>query len=392
MSAVRIALAVGFALVLAGPLSAAEDRSGFVVTLGRDTTAIERVTRTAARLEVEQVTRAPRVLRRHYVYQLDSKGSIRDFSIVVTAPGAAPDAPPVQVLDGKRTRDSVITEVRAGTNVRTVRAAVPNDGVLISASSPFPTYEQALMQLAKGKADSLRTTMYFIGAGNADWLSLHRLGRDSMSVLTYHEDLFHMRTDRDGRVLGALPISGTGKYGAVRVASLDLEGITAAWVAAEKASGAMGALSVRDTVKASAGGAALWVDYGRPSKRGRVVYGGVVPYGEVWRTGANAATQFRTDRALDFDGAALPPGTYTLWTIPTASGWKLVVNSETGQWGTDHKPDKDILKLDMKVDTLPEAVERFTISIEPVMDGGDLRLDWDTTRASVRFRVAAAAN
>lgn len=392
MSVARFCLAAGFVLALAGPLAAAEEHSGFVVTLGRDTTAIERVTRSATRLEVEQVSRAPRVLRRHYVYQLDAKGSIRDFSIVVTAPGAAPDAPPVQTIEGRRTRDSVITEVRSGGNVRTVRAAVPDDGVLVSASSPFPTYEQALMRLAKGKSDSLRTTVHFIGSGNADWISMRRLGRDSMSVLTYHEDQFHMRTDRAGRVLGALPISGTGKFGVTRVTTLDLEGITASWVAAEKASGAVGALSVRDTVKASAGGAALWVDYGRPSKRGRVVYGGVVPYGEVWRTGANAATQFRTDRALDFDGAALPPGTYTLWTIPTASGWKLVVNSETGQWGTEHKPDKDVLKLDMKVETLPESVERFTISIEPVMDGGELRLDWDTTRASVRFRVAAAAN
>ena len=390
MSAARIALAAGFALSLASPLSAAEEHSGFVVTLGRDTTGIERVTRSATSLEVEQVTRAPRVLKRHYVYQLDKQGSIRDFSIVITAPGAAPGAPPVQQIDGKRTRDSVITEVRSGANVRTVRVAVPDDGVLVSASSPFPTYEQAMIRLARSKRDSLRTMMWFIGSANADWISLHRLGRDSMSVLTYHEDQFHMHTDAAGRLLGALPIAGTGKYAAARVTNLDLEGITAAWVAAEKAAGAMGSLSVRDTVKATAGGAALWVDYGRPSKRGRVVYGGVVPYGELWRTGANAATQFRTDRALDFEGAVLQPGTYTLWTLPTSGGWKLVVNSETGQWGTEHKPDKDMLKLDMKVEALPEAVERFTISIEPVIDGGELRLDWDTTRASVRFRVATA--
>ena len=323
MSVVRIALAAGFALALAlaGPATAAEERYGFVVTLGRDTTGVERVTRSAARLEVEQVTRAPRVLERRYVYQLDGKGSIRDFSIVVTSPDAAPGAPAVQSIDGKRTRDSVITEIRSGANVRMMRVAVPDDGVLISASSPFPTYEQALMGFAKAKRPRLKATMYFLGAGNSDWISFERLGRDSMSVLTYHEDEFRMRVDGDGRVLGVRPISGTGKYAASRVANLDLEGITAAWVAAEKASGAMGPLSVRDTVKASAGGAALWVDYGRPARRGRAVFGGVVPFGQVWRTGANAATQFRTDRALEFGTAVLPAGTYTLWTIPSADGW-----------------------------------------------------------------------
>lgn len=390
MSAARFALAAGFVLALAGPAAAAEEHSGFVVTLGRDTTSVERVTRSATRLEVDQVTRAPRVLSRKYVYELDAKGLIQKFTIRVTAPGAAPDAPPVQEITGQRTRDSVITEVRGGANVRTVRAAVPADGVIVSASSPFPTYEQAMMRFAKSKRDSLRTTMYFIGAGNADWIVLRREGKDSMEVATYHEDVFRMRADREGRLLGARPIAGTGKYAAARVTTIDLEGITFGWAAAEKASGAMGQLSTRDTVKAGAGGAALWIDYGRPAKRGRVVYGGVVPYGEVWRTGANAATQFRTDRALDFGGQVLQPGMYTLWTLPTASGWKLVVNSETGQWGTEHKPDKDLFSVPMEVSSLPEVVERFTIGVEPSADGGELRLDWDTTRAAVKFKVAPA--
>ena len=106
------------------------------------------------------------------------------------------------------------------------------------------------------------------------------------------------------------------------------------------------------------------IDYGRPAKRGRVVFGGVVPYGKVWRTGANAATQFKTDKALDFGGTIVPAGFYTLWTLPTAKGWKLIVNGETGQWGTEHKPDKDLYTIDMQVTTLPQAVERFTIHVE----------------------------
>jgi hypothetical protein len=130
------------------------------------------------------------------------------------------------------------------------------------------------------------------------------------------------------------------------------------------------------------------VDYGRPRKRGRTVFGSVVPFGDVWRTGANAATQFKTDKALDFGGTIVPAGFYTLWTIPAAGGWKFIINSETGQWGTEHKPDKDLYTLDMQVRTLPQAVESFTISIVPTPQGGLLNLDWDTTQASAAFTVA----
>jgi hypothetical protein len=138
----------------------------------------------------------------------------------------------------------------------------------------------------------------------------------------------------------------------------------------------------------NAGGAALMVDYSRPAKRGRTVFGGIlVPYGEVWRTGANAATQFRTDKALDFGGTVVPAGFYTLWSMVTATGWKLIVNGETGQWGTAHKAEKDLYTIDMKTSSLSQSVERFTISIEPNATGGVLNLDWDTTRASVAFTV-----
>src|SRR5437899_10858689 len=89
---------------------------------------------------------------------------------------------------------------------------------------------------------------------------------------------------------------------------------------AEAAQGPMGQLSPRDTVRAQLGGANLLVDYGRPHKRGREIWGRLVPYGQVWRTGANAATQFRTDSDLRIGDAAIPKGTYTLWTIPTNTG------------------------------------------------------------------------
>src|SRR6185295_8913265 len=143
--------------------------------------------------------------------------------------------------------------------------------------------------------------------------------------------------DKKGRFLGSRAVAGTQKFAISRVEKLDLDAVAASYGAREQSGAGVGVLSPRDSVKVdNAGGATLMIDYGRPSKRGRAVYGGIVPYGEVWRTGANAATQFRTDKALDFGGTVVPAGFYTLWTIPQADGWKLIVNSETGQWGTAH--------------------------------------------------------
>ena len=371
---------------------AAADTGYFVIKLGSDTTAVERYTRSSSRIEVEQVGRAPRVTLRRYTYDFDSKGAVTNFSVVVTAPGAAPGAAPIQKIDGTCTPDSIITVVARGANTQTLRVAMPAGSLPVAISSPWVMYEHAMMKLAKGKPDTMRTGIYFIGATSGNSMRLKRLTADSVEVFTDHDDLFHTRGDRSGKLLGALPITGTGKFSVERVAKLDGAGFTTAWLAAETRAGAMGALSPRDTVQATAGGASLWIDYGRPGKRGRVVFGEVVPYGELWRTGANAATQFRTDRALDFGGTALPVGTYTLWTLPAPGGWKLVVNSETGQWGTEHKPAKDLFTIPMTVSTLPAVVERFTIRVEPNAEGGILHMEWDTTRASIPFRVAVAAN
>jgi hypothetical protein len=130
-------------------------------------------------------------------------------------------------------------------------------------------------------------------------------------------------------------------------------------------------------------GAELWVQYGRPSTRGREIFGQVVPWDEVWRTGANAATHFHTPVDLTIGGAEVPAGTYTLWTLPARDGWKLIVNRQTGQWGTDYHADRDLVRVDLRVETLPAPVELLTVGIEPEGTGAVLRISWDRTRVSV---------
>jgi len=371
-------------LGLTGPL-AAQESGGFVVRLGRDTTAVETFTRTGGRVVVEQVGRAPRVLRRHLEYDLGAGGTTR-MALTITNPLAPAGAPPVQQVEGTFSGDSLQVETRRDTTVQRVRLALPAGLVAIAYASPWTVYEALSLRLAGQKPDSLRLPMYLIGGSSLSWVVVRRLGRDSIDIQT-ENDRFHARVDRSGHLLHVIPIHGTGQFAADRVASLDLQGLVASFVARDQQGAGMGALSTRDTVRASAGGATLWIDYGRPAKRGRTVFGGVVPWGELWRTGANAATQLRTDKDLEIGGQVVPAGFYTLWTVPSPGGWKLVINGETGQWGTAHKAERDLYTLDMKTGVLPESVERFTIGIEPAAQGGVLHLDWDTTRASIPFTV-----
>ena len=383
MLSLRAVLASLAAIALAGS-AAADDSGNFIYRLGQDTTSVERYTRSAAKLELDQVGRAPRTLRRHYT--IDSKGgAVTHVAVTATPPGATA---PFQTVDATFGADSMRMEVKAATGaVQRVAVAVPPGAVVVVSGSPWPCYEAPIMKLVSGKSDSLSVPMYLFGAGSMNMLTLRKRGKDSVDVSNDHLDHYRVRVDKAGRVLGVLPISGTAKFAAERVEKLDVDAYASAFMAREQAGAGLGALSPRDSVKAVAGGAALWIDYGRPSKRGRVVFGGIVPYGEVWRTGANAATQFRTDKALDFGGTVVPAGFYTLWTLPTAGGWKLIVNSETGQWGTAHKAEKDLYTIDMKMSVLPEVVERFTIAVDPTEQGGTIHLDWDTTRASATFTV-----
>jgi len=364
---------------------AAGETANLIVQLGRDTTSVESYTRTENRVEVDQCGRAPRLQRRHFVYDY-TNGALTHFSMVVTPPG---ETTPTQEVESTVAADSMRTETRTlGQPVKKSSVAWPTGTFLVPSASPWSGYETQVMKLMQSKSDSLVGRMHFLGAPTALVVRFRKQGEGTVHVSNERGDAFEARVDKIGHILAVKPIAGTAQYTVNRVPALDVNAMAASFLVREKSGGGLGILSPRDTVEvASGGGAKLWVDYGRPRKRGRVVFGGLVPFGAVWRTGANAATQFKTDKALDFGGTVVPAGFYTLWTVPSPAGWKFIVNSETGQWGTAHNSEKDLYAIDMKMTALPQAVEQFTISLDPTPEGGVLNLDWDTTRASVAFVV-----
>ena len=131
-------------------------------------------------------------------------------------------------------------------------------------------------------------------------------------------------------------------------------------------------------------GKTIKTDYSSPRAKGRKVYGGLVPFGEVWRTGANEATTFVPSADVVVGGKDVPAGSYTIFTVPNADKWTLIVNKKTGEWGIPYKYESDELaRVDMKVSKLPSPVENFTIAYDKSGSGCTMRIDWETTRASV---------
>jgi hypothetical protein len=128
------------------------------------------------------------------------------------------------------------------------------------------------------------------------------------------------------------------------------------------------------------------VDYSSPRAKGRKIFGDLVPYGKVWRTGANEATSFMTDANLTAGGKDVPAGNYTIFTVPGPDKWTLIVNKKTGEWGIPYKYESDELaRVDMNVSKTSSPVENFTIAFEQKSGGCVMNIQWENTQASVEF-------
>jgi hypothetical protein len=141
-------------------------------------------------------------------------------------------------------------------------------------------------------------------------------------------------------------------------------------------------VSPHETVNATVGDAKITIVYGRPytkdpkSGEKRKIWGGLVPYSKVWRMGADEATLLTTDKDITIGGTAIAAGTYSLYLWPEEGGAKLIVNKQTGQWGTKYDEKQDLVRIDLKKQAADKPVDQFTIAV----DGGTLKLMWEDTQ------------
>ena len=359
----------------------------FVVRLGTDTTAVERWTRTplaggASRLEGDVVNRTPYARVTHYVVDLDAAGRPTRAELRSRQPDGSPI--PRQALGVAYTfrGDSAFAEVQFPDSVGRLRAAAPA-GTLPAVTNSYALWEAAVRAQRAAGRDSGAIQLW--GGGPQVQAYPLRLASAQEAIVTYFGDPVAMHFDPQGRLVHIDGSRSTNKQEVVRVETLDVAAIARSFGARP----AMGQTSPRDTTRATLGAAQLLVDYGRPSKRGRTVWGGtLVPFGAIWRTGANAATTFVTSTDLTIGGQPVPAGTYTLYTWPTAQGYQLVINKQTKQWGTEYKPEMDLVRVPLTSTTLGTPVEQFTIAIEPAgANAGTLALRWDNLQLTAPIAV-----
>ena len=237
--------------------------------------------------------------------------------------------------------------------------------------------------------------MLGFGGTNTFDLTVTFPARDSMGVAFEGDAPTLFKVDAAGRILGADGRLTTQKVVVTRVPTLDLDAFAAAF-----GDRPLGQLSPPDSVRVDVAGAHIAVDYGRPAMRGRKIFGDIVPWNTVWRTGGNFATRFTTSADLVMGGTTILKGAYTLWTLPASTGWKLIPNKQTkapceGEactlptraplWGTDYAADSDFVRVDANTESLPRPVEQLTIAVLPQGNGGVIRIDWEATRVWIPF-------
>ncbi len=381
-------------LVVAGcSIDKPTEHYGFVARLGRDTVSVESVTRTGNRLTSDEVDRFPRVRQRHTEITLGDDGSIRHLVMDIHSPSEAPSQRDRHVV-ADVTNDDVKISKRDSSG--TVSVAFKTGGFTALAHVPqmyslYEIYFAAAMKHALAanlkSGDTVKLRQFYIDR-EFDNFPLHRafvrlLPEGKAEIwhdwLSGHGDA---ALDSAGHMLSYSGARSTYEVEVTRVTELpDVKSIGDRFAALEEANGGVRQLSVRDTARGSIGAAHFSIDYGRPLARGRVLLGNIIPFDRVWRTGANAATQFTTSVPITIAGMQVPAGMYTLWTVPHATGAELIVNKQTGQWGTQYAGAMNLGKAPMKTERLSTPVEKFTISVKSADSRhGALVLEWGDFR------------
>jgi hypothetical protein len=380
--------------------AAPAERYGFVARLGRDTVSVESVTRRGNTVTSDAVDRFPRVRRRHTRIELGPDGGIRRLVMDIHTP-SEPAGQRERRVVAEVTADSVRVSKHDATG--TVTRAFATGGGMAMAHVPqmYSLYElcfaAALRRAAaahRAAGDTVPMRQFYIDR-EFDAFPLHhgvvRLLPGGRAEIT-HDWLAGVGEAAFDPAYRMLRYSGARTTYLVDVRRLaappDVRAVAQRFEALEAKGGGFRELSVRDTVRARIGGATFTVDYGRPLARGRVLLGGVVPYGRVWRTGANAATQFTTSAPITLAGMPVPAGAYTLWTIPHARGALLIVNRQTGQWGTRYDAALDLGRAPVAAEMLATPAEQFTISLG-ARDGrrGTLAIEWGPFRWTAPIEV-----
>ena len=357
------------------------DTTSLTARLGVDTLSVERIVRTVTSVEAELVTRSPRTTLQRHRAALDAGGMLS--SLVVTQ---------LDPATGAETRRTSYTRVGDSLRIADSEGERPGERTVAAPANWLPfvdlvhwPFDIALRRLRASGAPSVDAPM--LSGNRISGFPLAFIGADSATIAHPTRGTMRLTVLPDGSIRTLDAGATTRALIVTRARSADVPALARDYAERDASGRGIGELSGRGGGVTTVLGAKITLDHGVPMKRGRSIWGALVRYDQLWRTGANRATHFSTDTPLRFGELLVPAGDYTLFSIPAADGGVLIINRQTGQNGQQYDQARDLGRVPLRVRVLPSSVEAFTIAARAENGRGALALQWDLTELVAEFTV-----
>ena len=358
---------------------------GFITKLGSDTLAVETFRKTEYGITAKVVLRSPRTVLTEYRLEQDKFRGIQSFSATRYTAESGFESEGILVHSVEKMGDSLfISSTNPNGETRKFDANY-EQGVLPFIDMVHWPFELALNEAAKSESDTVVQKM--LSGSRISNFVFADLGADKRTIRHPSRGVMDVIVNDKGELVTLDAAQTTRKLIVTRTEHIDIDAIATRFQALDKEGKSFGLLSGAVEEQFVVQGAEFSVSYGAPSRRGRHLFGGIVPWGERWRTGANRATHFSTTKDLMMESLKIPAGDYTLFTIPEADGGTLVINKQTGQNGRSYDETRDLGRVPMNISSKPDNTEVFTIVVEESGTGAELRLIWGETVFSVPFNI-----
>lgn len=357
---------------------------GFITRLGTDTVAVETFEFTDNGVIADVIVRVPTLVATRYELTLDEMGGIEQMTVYDVDPNKSFADAQMIMREDTRNGDSLMVAYHQENG--TVNVAVPYEsGVLPFIEYTHWPFEVALRANPMQAGDSVDVPMI---AGRRTLGFLLTINDEGNTVIRhpFRGTMDVVRSDIDG--IETLDASATTRKLLVeRTENIPIEQIAMQFKKAEENGKVFGELSGAVTQEFEVDGTNFRLEYGSPMARGRELFGGIVSYGERWRTGANRATHIRTSADIRIGDVEVPAGEYTLFTIPEAEGGTLIINNQTGQNGRSYNMEMDLGRTVMNRVVNEDYVETFTITVSDEGTGAALNLLWGNTKYTIPIEL-----
>jgi len=360
--------------------SQGNNESYFVTKLGDDTLAVEQFLETESGMAATVILRSPDTRFSKYTLDLDETGGIERMQRTDYPPSVGFSGEGALTQSIVRQGDSLSIDVYEENNSRSYMAPY-EPGVLPFIDMVHWPFELAFNSAVATGQDTVNQPL--LSGNRISNFIIADIEGDSMTIRHPFRGVMGVDVDTEGNIQHLDAGLTTRKLKVNRANSIDMNAL-----ADRYAQNPIGELSGAVSAEYTIGNANFRVDYGSPQKRGRDLFGGIVPYGERWRTGANRATHFYTSSDIQIGDLDIPAGEYTIFTIPEEDGGTMIINSETGQNGNSYDESQDFGRVPMQVEQTDEMTEAFTITVEETDEGGRLNLIWGNTVYYVNFSIS----